>query len=137
MFAPAVTVHGFDHACLALAAGRTAGRDVCLLSAPWAGRYAGVAWWRAMLAAARAATPCAPDGRDLLDCGAAPGAAMAALRHGQLGLILDRNCPAFAAIQAACASLGATLLDARPPALDLSEPGAARALAAWLARSGT
>ena len=138
MFAPAVVVHGLPHVRLAL----RRQRPVCLLSAPGAGRFAGVAWWRAMLDAAHderaapapgtfAATIC-----DILDCDDAPGAAMAALRHGQMRLILDPRCPAFAAVAAVAGTLGAIVLPSRPAALDLAAPNAERALAAWLDGTG-
>ncbi len=128
MFAPAVVVHGLAQARLAL----RQGRPVCLLSAPAAGRYAGVGWWRALVDAARAEA--APDLAvdDVLDCGDAPGTAMAALRVGQRHLILDPRCPAFAAVTGAAATVGARVLDRRPRSLDLSRRHAERALAAWL-----
>jgi hypothetical protein len=44
---------------------------------------------------------------------------MAALRVGQMTLILAPDCPAFSAVSAAAATLGATVLAARPPTLDL------------------
>jgi hypothetical protein len=59
---PAVTVHGLPHALAALAPGR----PVTLLSAPNAAVYAGVGWWRAVVAAAGSPP-------DILDCGAAAG----------------------------------------------------------------
>ena len=57
---------------------------------------------------------------------------MAALRIGQRSLILDAGCPAFAAVAAAAASLGAGVFAERPAALDLGERGAERRLVAWL-----
>jgi hypothetical protein len=68
---------------------------------------------------------------DILDCAAAPGTAMAALRIGQRRIVLDPG-PAFTAVSAAAATLGAVVLDARPAALDMGERGAERRLAAWL-----
>ena len=50
---PAVVIHGLPHARLAL----RLGRPVTLLSAPGAPSYAGCAWWRALIAAARAEFP--------------------------------------------------------------------------------
>jgi len=126
---PAVVVHGFDHACTALACAR----PVTLLSGFGAGVYGGVGWWKALVEAARGTLPGA-YAPDILDCADAPGAAMAALRLGQPAVILDRATPAFSAVAGAAATCGALLLDVRPPALDLAAPGAARALAAWLTR---
>lgn len=131
---PAVTIHGLDHARAALAPGL----PVLLLSAPGAALYAGAGWWRALIAAARAEHPAARMA-DLLDCADAPGQAMAALRLGQPALILDPDCPAFAAVRAAAgaAPTPAIVLPHRPPSLDLAERGAARRLAAWLQRDNT
>jgi hypothetical protein len=120
-------VHGLADARAALGPGR----PVTLLSAPGAALFAGCLWWRELVAAARAAHPATPA-CDVLDCAAAPGQAMAALRAGQLLLVLDPACPAFAAVGAAAATLGATLLAARPAALDLGNPDARRGLARWL-----
>jgi hypothetical protein len=83
------------------------------------------------MAAAQREFPDTPA-EDILDCGAAPGFAMAALRAGQRQLVLDPTCPAFAAVAAAAARLDAVVLGTRPPALDLAEPGAARRLVDWV-----
>ena len=125
--APAVTVHDLVQARAALAPGR----PVVLLSAPGAALYAGCGWWQALVAAAR--RDCATEAADLLDCADAPGAAMAALRVGLRGLVLDAACPAFPAVAAAARELGAIVLPQRPASLDLAGPGAMRRLAAWLA----
>jgi hypothetical protein len=128
-FPPAVVVHGLDQARAAL----RPGRPITLLSARGAALYAGCGWWRALVTAAQADVP-AVVVHDILDCADAPGAAMAALRIGQLVLIVDANCPAFAAVAAAAATLGASVLAERPQALDLAERGAETRLAAWLNR---
>jgi hypothetical protein len=125
---PSVVVHGLAHARAAL----RPGYPVVLLSAPAAAGYAGCLWWRELVAAARACHPATPT-LDLLDCGAAPGHAMAALRVGQRLLLLDPACPAFPAVVDAAATLGAHVLSARPLALDLAARGARRRLAGWLA----
>jgi hypothetical protein len=128
MLPPAVVVHGLADAQRAL----RVGRPVTLLSAPGAALFAGCLWWRALVAAARAAHPATPA-QDVLDCGDAAGQAMAALRAGQRLLILDPACPAFATVRSAAKTLGAIVLAARPPALDLADPAAQRRLARWLA----
>ncbi len=79
----------------------------------------------------------AGDQPNLLCCGAAPGHARPALRAGCRGLVLDAGSPAFAAVAAAAREAGATLLPARPPALDLRpldlrRPGGRARLLAWL-----
>jgi hypothetical protein len=124
---PAVIVHGLGHAHAAL----RPGLPVTLLSAPGAALYAGEAWWRALMVAAREAHPTVPFD-DILDCADAPGRAMAALRIGQRVLILDPASPAFPAVLACAESLGARVLTARPHALDLGQRGAAGRLEAWL-----
>ncbi len=68
MLPPAVVIHGLAMARQALAPGM----PLTFLSAPGAGSYAGVGWWRAVIAAAGA-----PTGTpDILDCGDAPGRAL-------------------------------------------------------------
>lgn len=121
---PAVVIHGLAQARLAVAPGR----PVCLLSAMGAAKFAGCLWWKGIVDAVRTT-----DVQDILDCGDAPGRAMAALRIGQMRLVLDLACPAFAAVVAAGAMLGAEVGSERPAALDLGERGAARKLDAWLA----
>lgn len=125
---PAVVVHGLADARLALAMGR----PVTLLSAPGAAGYAGCGWWRAMTTAARTEAP-GVEAPDILDCLDQTGRAIEALRHGLRRIILLPGAPAREDVAARAAALGAALLDARPPALDLAQPGAARRLAAWLA----
>ncbi len=125
--APAVIVRGLADARAAL----SPGREVVLLSTPGAALHAGCGWWRALMELARAEFPETPAA-DILDCADAPGHAMAALRIGQKALVLSPACPAFAAVRGAAATLGAVVLESRPPALDLAERGAARRLDGWL-----
>ncbi len=98
-----------------------------MLSAPNAASFGGCLWWAELLAAASFA------GDSLLDCGDAPGRAVAALRLGLPGLVLSCEPAAFAAVAAIAGVTGAKLLAAAPPALDLGQRGAERRLAAWLA----
>jgi hypothetical protein len=119
---PAVVVHGLADARAALAAGRA----VTLLSAPGAALYAGCLWWRELVQAS------GHEGVALLDCGAAPGRALEALRLGLRGIVLEVPPPAFAVVAELAAAQGALLLAAAPPALDLGVPGANRRLKSWL-----
>ena len=119
---PAVVVHDLAQANAALCEGLA----LTLLSATGAASFAGAGWWRALVALARTTHPHTPC-QDVLDCADAPGHAMAAIRLGQAILVLDPACPAFARVAAL-----AVVLPARPTALDLAEPGAARRLRAWL-----
>ena len=113
--APAVIVHGLEHACAALAPGL----PVTLLSAPGLALAGGCGWWQALVRKARQAAPNTPFA-DILDCADAPGMAMAALRLKQGILRLDGTSPAFPAVARAAAAQGAVLLPSAPPALDLA-----------------
>jgi len=132
---PAVTVHGLRDAEAALAAAGPAG--VLLLSAPGAAGFAGPEWFLALTAEAARRHPGRPWAA-MLDCADRPGTALAALRAGARWIALDGASPAFAAVAAAAAEVGARLLPAAPPSLDLARldlrrRGDAARLAAWLA----
>ena len=122
---PAVMVHGLEHARAALAPGL----PVTLLSAPAAGAYAGVGWWRALVALAAQGGTAPPD---ILDCGEATGRALEALRAGQRLLIVRAEPALFGNIADRAAQLGAAVLPEAPPALDLARLGALRHLNAWV-----
>ncbi len=124
---PAVIVHGPADAVRALAPGR----PITLLSARGAALYAGVMWWRALVAQATAAHPGVPV-LDVLDCADAPGLALGAIRMGQTALILDATVLAFRRVAAIAGTHGILLLPEPPPALDLAARGAERRLATWL-----
>lgn len=131
----AVTVHALSEAEAALAAAGPAG--VLLLSAPGATGFAGPAWFLAMVAAAARRHPEAGF-EAALDCADEAGTALAALRAGARLIVLDGSCPAFGAVAAAAAEVGARVLPDRPPALDLGRLDLGRRadlarLAAWLA----
>ncbi len=113
-----------------VAAALAPGLPVTLLSPPGFALHAGCLWWRALLEQAEFA------GVALLDCADAPGRAIEALRLGLGGIVLDAEPAIFARIAAIAAESGAILLDKPPPALDLAQRGAIRALAGWLGRAG-
>ena len=120
----AVIVHSLAQAKAALAAGR----PVLLLSAVGAAGSAGPGWWREMLAAARRAYPLA-DAEALLDCGDAPGNAMAALAAG----ITELSFHGSAAARQKLTSMGAAIRPRPAEALDLAnEPRPEAACLAWL-----
>lgn len=132
---PAVVVHGYEQARTALAPGL----PVLLLSALGAAAYAGAGWWRSMIDQALAAHggPGAPrpsNAPDALDCSDLAGRALEALSVG-CRIIVLHPCPAYPAIVERAGLVSARVLSARPPALDLAEPGAERRVTAWLARS--
>lgn len=127
---PYVVVHGWDDALLALRTGREAGTAVTLVSAPSAAAYAGIGWWRSLVDGASRETGTAPA--DVLDCGDLAGLAVQALRFGCRGLVLHPLLPAWADVADRAATLGGVVLPARPAALDLLRPSAARDLPGWL-----
>jgi hypothetical protein len=129
----AVIVHGAEEvgAVLALAGGR----PVALLSARGAAGYIGLAGFRAILDAHGAFA------LGILDAADAPGHALAALKAGFATVVLSREAPAFPGIGRIAAKMGATLLEAPPPALDLArvnlkKPQGRRHLARWLGLPG-
>lgn len=103
-------------AAAVLAAG--AGCALLLLSPPGAAAWLGPRGWAALIAEAAARVPDAPH-RHALDCGAAPGHALAGLRAGLPCLVLDGGHPAWPSVAAAAAESGALLLPVRPAALDI------------------
>ena len=116
MSLPAVVVTAAEGATEALRL--AAGRRLLLLSAEGAGGFLGPRGWRALVAYIAAHAPGACF-EDALCCGDAPGHALAALRAGCRIVVLDAAAPAFPAVAEAARGGGATLLPARPPALDL------------------
>ena len=90
-----------------------AGHALRFLSIPDAATLLGTPGWRALVGEAH--WPGA-----ILDCGAAPGFALDALRQGARALVLDPTVPAFPALAALAAEAGAALLPARPPALEMA-----------------
>ncbi len=117
---PAVVAHTPGQALAAL--GLAGPRGVLLLSAPGAAGNMGAAWFLALVEQARGGLDggtAPPPHWAVLDCGGAPGFALAALRAGARLLVLDPAAPAFPAVAAAAAEAGAALWAERPPALDL------------------
>lgn len=113
---PSVVVHGRAEAEWALRV--AAGRPVMLLSAPGAALNAGPGWFKAVLEQTAAQYPGSPFTAGL-DCAAAPGAALEALRAGFKLVIFDLGHPSAASVLGAAADAGAEVLGARPEALDL------------------
>lgn len=122
-------VHGARDVALTLEL--AAGRPVALLSARGAAAYLGVAGFAALLA------PHGAQGLAILDAADAPGHALEGLRAGFVRVALDAGLPGFEALAALAAGMGATLLPAPPPALDLARVDLRKAqgrlhLARWL-----
>lgn len=124
-----VIVHGAEEVGAALAL--AGGRPLRLLSAPGAAGYIGIAGFRAILDAHGAFQ------LGILDAAEAPGHALAALKAGFATVVLSPEVPAFPGIARIAAEMGARLLAAPPPALDLArvnlkKPQGRRHLALWL-----
>jgi len=131
---PAIIVR--DAATAMIALRLAAPRGALLLSPPGAAESLGAAWFLAIVTEAATATPGVPW-EAALDCGSAPGHALAALRLGARVVILTPDVPAFGAVAGAAAECGAKVWTAAPPAFDpgragLAKPGAQACLTAWL-----
>lgn len=113
-----IVVHSLDQARAALAAAAALDRDVTLASAPGAGAYAGPGWFKALTEAAAHAVPGARCDA-VLDCGAAPGIALAALRLGLKRVRFVGNVDAARRLRSIAAELGATIESDAEAALDL------------------
>jgi hypothetical protein len=92
---------------------QAAGRPVVLVSPPNAAAYLGVGFFWALVEAARAEFPDLPV-EGVMDCGAAPGFALSALRTGFKTIVLHGDPRARARVAAIARAGGARLL-ARPP----------------------
>jgi hypothetical protein len=131
---PAIIVHGLDDALAACAAAAERGRAVRLFSAVNAAAYGGPGWFTAVIDAARARYPQAVV-EPVLDCGDAPGHALAALRHGVAAIAFDGSARAAQKIAAIAAARGVAVIARPQKALDAAAcrdaPAACRA---WLDR---
>lgn len=114
----AVTVISLKQAKAALAAAEALDVPVVLISAPGASAYVGAGWFDALVSIAKAAYPNA-DYTAVLDCGDAPGHALAALRHGFKAIRYDGA--SQRQIEDIATQSGATVLRERPDALELTE----------------
>ena len=106
-------------------------RPVTLLSGRGAASYAGCEWWRALMDLVHAHHPDATIAA-LLDCAGASGHALAAMRVGLRGLVLEPLAPGYARVAAIARRDGILLLESPPPALDMAHSGAAYRLGEWL-----
>lgn len=128
----AVVVHDLVQAVAALRAAAALGVPVVLRSAPEGAARIGALVFRETITLAALAVPGARF-RAVLDCGAAPGHALNALRLGLKGVRLDAPPEVLARVADIAGQLGAIVETALDPALDLvdlADPeGACRA---WL-----
>lgn len=116
--AAAFVVHGIAHVRAALAAARETGCAIRLVSAPSAAGYAGGAWFAALERSGRRAFPDV-DATFILDCGDAPGWALAAIRAGVRHIRLSGNRRARDSVAAIAAASGARIVTGRLNTLDL------------------
>jgi len=113
-----IVVHSLADARAALVAAAALGRDVTLASAAGAGAYAGPGWFKAMTDEARRAVPAAQCDT-VLDCGAAPGLALAALQFGLKRVRFIGGEAVHRRLQAIAAQFDAAIETETVPALDL------------------
>ena len=113
-----IVVHSFADARAALAAAAALGRPVTLASAAGAGTYAGPGWFKALTEEAMRAVPTAQCDT-VLDCGATPGLALAALQFGLKHVRFTGGEEAGRRLQAIAVQLDAAIEMEPMPALDL------------------
>ena len=118
MSAGAIIVHSLDHARAAASVAAELERSVTLVSAPGAAAYAGPAWFAALVRLVRGEFPSARL-RAVLDCGEAPGFALAALREGGIDAVRLVAPQAVLAKVAAIAAQSGAGIDDEGAGLDL------------------
>jgi len=102
-----------DQAFAALTTARALDRPLCLESPAAAAGWHGIGWWQALVEEIAAEAGAVPV-EAVLDCGSAPGLALAALRSGCRTVRLDTGPAALAAVTAIAAALGGTVLPPWP-----------------------
>ena len=130
----AIIVRDLDEARVAFGAAAELGVPLAVISAPGAALYQGVGYFAALIEAARAEFPTVAA-TAILDCGDAPGLALAAFRHGVAAVRVEAPPKARARIADIAAQSGAALVTGRLATLDLAgrrEPH--EACLAWLAK---
>jgi len=133
--ARAVIVHDVAQARAALGAAAELGVPITIISPPAAARYQGVGYFAALIEAARRAVPGAAA-TAVLDCGDAPGLALAALRHGIDAVRVEAPARVRARVAEVAAQTGGAVLGRRVEALDLATAGEPLAACrAWLGRA--
>lgn len=129
-----IVIHSLAHARAAVAAAEALGKPVTLYSAPDAASQVGPGWFREVVARARAEHPRGRV-RAVLDCGRAPGLALASLRAGIEEIHLDAPTEIRDKVAAIARRGGGRLIERTDtPVLDLldaEDPGAA--CRSWLA----
>ena len=113
----AVTVISLAQAEAALEAAAAADAPVVLMSAPDAAASVGAGWFDAVVTLSRESHPLAKSVA-VLDCGGAPGDAMAALRHGVEAIRYEGA--SQTQIEDIARKCGANVIRRRPRSLDLN-----------------
>ena len=128
-------MHDLRDTRAAFAAAAELGVPLTVMSAPGAAASLGVGYFAAMIGAARQEFPTVAA-TAVLDCGAAPGLALAALRLGIDAVRVEAPARVWAKLADIARQLGGALIAGRMAALDLAgarEPQAA--CRAWLAKA--
>lgn len=114
-----IIIHGVGDARIAAAAARSLGVGVRLASAPGAASYGGAAWFAEIIAAVRADFPDVAI-EAVLDCGDAPGHAMAALRAGLTSIRFTGSRRVRDKLSSLARQYDAALVELDGPMLDIS-----------------
>ncbi len=129
-----VVIHSLKHARAAMAAAAEAGAKVTLYSAEGAAGNAGPGWFRELIEIARSEYPDVSV-TAVLDCGDAPGYALAALRAGCPAIHFSGRRLVKAKIRSIAKDTGAVLHERRGAMLDLfGAPDPEAACRAWFSR---
>ncbi len=109
----AIIVNSLAQAIAALRAAAELGRPVILWSPPSAAQSLGTGYILTMVATARQAVPEA-EALAVIDCGDAPGLALAALRAGAEAVCVAADEPTLAKLADIAGQSGARLVERRP-----------------------
>ncbi len=124
-----ILFHSLSHARAALGAAAEAGVPLTLQSAPGVAAYAGAGYLKAVVERAAAAHPGASFSA-VIDCGADPGVALAALRGGWKTVGFSGAAKARAKLADIAGQTGARVLEGAAPSqsLDLLDVADARSV---------
>ncbi len=134
---PTIIIHNLEHAVAAARGAAASGIALRAESAPGAAAFAGAGWFGALIEAAEAAAPGA-EVLWVLDCGAAPGLALGAVRAGIPALRLSAPKAVRSKVAEIAAAAGCRLIEGgagpRLDLLDAADPEAE--VSRFLARIG-
>ncbi len=104
-----VIVHSLPQALAAVTVAAELGRPILLWSPPWGAQSLGIGYFLAMVAAARRAVPAA-EADGVIDCGDAPGLALAAMRAGARAVRVTAPADALAGLADIAEQAGVSLM---------------------------